>query len=372
MSKFGGGVTRFQIVLQRYSAGYELNDLGWLQRADEIMFRNWFALQYQHPNELLAAGVLQLQLRGATGRRTGCPTREGLNTNWHVQLPEPVVAATGASPSAISRDAATTIAPRAGARRSAATPSCDVWGGLRGRLAQAVTPFVFADRGGTTRGGAVGGGVEPSSITASRRASRRRCSFNYGGNVEDDQFYESYGAAGSDTTHYTFARLDQTTVERDGSHQLHGDAEPVVPVLRAALHFERNVRQPARAHDPRSVSLRGSLRAVPRDCEGAATARTAILDGFDYKQFHTNAVVRCEYRPGAAIFVVWQQGRFHDTGRPSDFQGMQDYEDLFALHPNNTFLIRRRTGSITNGRDVRGQTSEFRIQKRSRILNSEI
>ncbi|HEX6573814.1 MAG TPA: DUF5916 domain-containing protein, partial [Gemmatimonadaceae bacterium] len=44
VSKFGGGVTRFQSVLQRFSPGFETNDLGFQSRADQMMFRNWFAL----------------------------------------------------------------------------------------------------------------------------------------------------------------------------------------------------------------------------------------------------------------------------------------------------------------------------------------
>ena len=51
ISKFGGGVTRFQSVYQRFSPGFETNDLGFQQRADEQMFRNWFALQFQKPTK---------------------------------------------------------------------------------------------------------------------------------------------------------------------------------------------------------------------------------------------------------------------------------------------------------------------------------
>jgi len=50
--------------------------------------------------------------------------------------------------------------------------------------------------------------------------------------------------------------------------------------------------------------------------------------------------VRWEYRPGSAIFLVWQQGRFRNVDQASSFDGTRDFEDLFSLHPNNTFLIR--------------------------------
>ncbi|HMG00256.1 MAG TPA: DUF5916 domain-containing protein, partial [Gemmatimonadaceae bacterium] len=51
MSKFGGGFTRFQSVYQRFSPGFETNDVGFQPRADEQMFRNWFALQFNDPKK---------------------------------------------------------------------------------------------------------------------------------------------------------------------------------------------------------------------------------------------------------------------------------------------------------------------------------
>ena len=49
LSKFGGGVTRFQSVYQRFSPELEINDVGFLARADEQLFRNWFQLAYNTP-----------------------------------------------------------------------------------------------------------------------------------------------------------------------------------------------------------------------------------------------------------------------------------------------------------------------------------
>src|SRR5205814_42280 len=38
---------------------------------------------------------------------------------------------------------------------------------------------------------------------------------------------------------------------------------------------------------------------------------------FNFRQFHSNAVLRWEYRPGSALFLVWAQGRnsSDDNGR---------------------------------------------------------
>jgi hypothetical protein len=61
---------------------------------------------------------------------------------------------------------------------------------------------------------------------------------------------------------------------------------------------------------------------------------------FKSTQLRTNTVVRWEYRPGSTLFVVWTQGRQDDANRNPDQSWTRDYRDLFALHPDNTFLIK--------------------------------
>ena len=47
--KYGGGITRFQTAFERQSAGYELNDLGYLQRADHMVCATWASLVWNKP-----------------------------------------------------------------------------------------------------------------------------------------------------------------------------------------------------------------------------------------------------------------------------------------------------------------------------------
>jgi len=62
--------------------------------------------------------------------------------------------------------------------------------------------------------------------------------------------------------------------------------------------------------------------------------------GFNFKAFNSTTVLRWEYRPGSTLFVVWTQGRrdFAPAMGPRSLKG--DFEDLFGLHPNNTFLVK--------------------------------
>jgi hypothetical protein len=61
----------------------------------------------------------------------------------------------------------------------------------------------------------------------------------------------------------------------------------------------------------------------------------------DFKvfEFRSNLVVRWEYIPGSAVYLVWSQGRVGDetTGEP-DFG--KDMDALFDIEPHNVFLVK--------------------------------
>ena len=53
-----------------------------------------------------------------------------------------------------------------------------------------------------------------------------------------------------------------------------------------------------------------------------------------------NAVLRWEYRPGSALFLVWQQGRSDSENQRGNRSLGGDLDRLFGAHPDNTFLIK--------------------------------
>ncbi len=83
-SKFGGDVTRFQTVYQRFSPGFESNDLGYQQRADDQLFRNWFALQFNTPTALTQRVALNFNGYGEWTTE-GLMLGNGWNHNNHIQ-----------------------------------------------------------------------------------------------------------------------------------------------------------------------------------------------------------------------------------------------------------------------------------------------
>ncbi|HEU4700797.1 MAG TPA: DUF5916 domain-containing protein, partial [Gemmatimonadales bacterium] len=208
-SKFGGGITRFQSVYQRFSPGFETNDIGYQQRADQQLFRNWFSLQFQNPTKLYRKASLNFnaQERWSTD---GLAVGNGLNYNMHLQLPSMWWVHLGLN--------ANDLLPAYGDRDARGGPalrhskSASGWTGFQtdDRNALAYSVFTSWWKGDDGHSWGMDGGPGVSLRVSSQFSASMNV--NYSRNVDDGQFYESYGDVGSDTAHYTFARLDQTTV----------------------------------------------------------------------------------------------------------------------------------------------------------------
>jgi len=60
---------------------------------------------------------------------------------------------------------------------------------------------------------------------------------------------------------------------------------------------------------------------------------------FSVASLNANAVLRWEYRPGSALFVVWSQGRSFD-GDPARFDVASQTHDLFSAPATNVLLVK--------------------------------
>ena len=60
---------------------------------------------------------------------------------------------------------------------------------------------------------------------------------------------------------------------------------------------------------------------------------------FNYRSFRTTNVLRWEYKPGSALFVVWQQGR-EDTLEQGRFRFGRDFGGVFDAPGRNVFLVK--------------------------------
>jgi hypothetical protein len=77
---------------------------------------------------------------------------------------------------------------------------------------------------------------------------------------------------------------------------------------------------------------------VDENADGAADYTLGNPD-FNIREFRSNLVVRWEYKPGSALYLVWSQGRSAYLGDGS-FEMGRDLSGLFDLHPHDVFLIK--------------------------------
>jgi hypothetical protein len=81
------------------------------------------------------------------------------------------------------------------------------------------------------------------------------------------------------------------------------------------------------------------IYTVDPDGSGAAPAFTFADRDFNQRSLRGNAVVRWEYRPGSALFFVWQQRRF-DFVRNGEFDSGRDLSALWGSRPENVFVVK--------------------------------
>ncbi|HUF26210.1 MAG TPA: DUF5916 domain-containing protein [Gemmatimonadaceae bacterium] len=328
VSKFGGGITRFQTVYQRFSPGFEINDVGFLTRADEQLLRNWFAFQFNRPTR--AYRRMFLNFNQWTGwNAAGMRTDFGVNWNGHVELPNTWWLHAGLGGNAIRATYSDRAARGGPAVRQ--SPSWEGWAGVEGDRRWTVIPVVFggawtADEG-ESRGYFFDTNVELRLST--RLSARFGPSFQSA--VRDKQWFRNFGDVGSDTTHYTFARLDQKTLSL--TTRLNYTHSPT-------LSFQFYAQPFISVGDYSNWTELDQPRAADRSARYRPYGDGADPGGLDFKQLRTNAVLRWEYRPGSALFVVWSQGREGFEPVAATFAPGRNLDDLFGLYPENTFLVK--------------------------------
>jgi hypothetical protein len=117
-------------------------------------------------------------------------------------------------------------------------------------------------------------------------------------------------------------------------------AQPFVSAGRYS-EFKRVDDPKAERYDDRFESLAYSRAddAVTLDVDADGVAEVFRDPDFNFKQFRSNTVLRWEYMPGSALFLVWSQGRDHFLGN-GDFDFQEDVRDLFGVAPENVFMVK--------------------------------
>lgn len=176
--------------------------------------------------------------------------------------------------------------------------------------------------------------------------SRQNSTAQYIRSVSDPLATNTFGKR------YVFASLHQTTLALDTraewtftpalSFQLYAQ-----PFVSAGQYYGfKEFLTPRKLDFAQYGSQRGTISrsstgayTVDPDGAGAAPSFTFGDPTFNIRNLRGNAVVRWEYRPGSALFFVWQQQRsgFEPVG---DFSASRDVGEIFRSVPTNVFLVK--------------------------------
>jgi len=160
---------------------------------------------------------------------------------------------------------------------------------------------------------------------------------------------------------YVFADLDQTTfaleARLDWTFSPHLSLQLYLQPYISAGDYSgyKAFRTPGRFDFDRFGACPGgdpSFVAVSYICEDDGVYRADIDGGagpapaiafanpdFAFRSLRGNAVLRWEYRPGSALYLVWQQDRASQL-QVGDFEFSRDFGALFREPARNVFLIK--------------------------------
>jgi hypothetical protein len=321
LAKIGGEYVRGNSNVQFKSPGFETNDVGFMRRADSRGMSNWIQFRSNRPNRWFRTRNLNLN-QWAGWNFDGDRLDLGFNVNSHYTLLNNWSFGGGFTLNLERIDDRLTRGGPAGlvdGYRSG-------WSYLSTDSRKPVALDLFAG-GGWTAHDSWFRDVEPALTFRPKPAFSLSAGVRFGRNVVSQQWVEEVERDGA--PHYVFGALDQTTIGLTG--RVNYTASPTLSVQ---VYVEPFVSAGDYANFQELIEGRARNFA-----DRWAPFPYAEDPDFNYKSFRTTNVIRWEYRPGSALFVVWQQGREESIAR-GDFRFGRDFGDIFGLPATNVFLVK--------------------------------
>ncbi len=327
--KTSGKLVRYQTSWQRQSPGFDVNDLGYLRRANQQSFNNWMGLSWRQPTRWYR------QLNGnfnAWGFWTsaGLPTERALNSNWHMNLPNNQWLHGGLTLTQMGGVYCDNCARGGPAFRL--SPEQNGFLGWQGDDRGSAVPMLFVNWSRGNEGRSHSYDVSPELQLNPLPQLQLDITGDWNLNHDDSQWLGNFKDA-SGATHYSFALLKQETRSL-GARVSYAMTPALSLQLYAAPFVSRgsygNVRELSTT--PRAPEYADRFVAY------APPSGTSM--GFDVLELRSTSVLRWEFRPGSTLFAVWTHGRDGFDGRYLDRPWRDEYDGLFALHPVNTVLVK--------------------------------
>ena len=328
--KYGGGVTRFETSVVRQSSGFEVNDIGFLRRADVMDWSTWAALSFRE-----ARGIYRwAQVNGnhwETWNTSGRRTENALNFNGHIGLKNNWDFHLGGTMNKLTPafcDRCTRGGPALRQSRGIFP-----WGGFNSDSRRLVSGGFWVNLSRYDEGKSYGSSLSPYMNFRVSPQMQINVGTGFSRDHNNTQWLGNFVDSTTGVIHYSFAHLYQRTVSMNTRINY-----TATPDLTFEFYGEPFVSK-GQYSNVREVSTTPDADSYDARFRGYTPPANTRLE-FKATQFRSNAVVRWEYRPGSTLFVVWAHGR-DGTRNPSlDRSWSRDYRDLFSVHPDNTFLIK--------------------------------
>ena len=323
LSKIGGQRVRFNSEFGFKSPGFDLNDIGFLRRADERWMSNWFQVRSEKPNRWFRNRYLNFN-QWSVWNFDGDLIFGGGNVNASVTLLNNWAMGGGYNVQPRGFDDRLTRGGPGGYSEG----FNNFWSWLNSDPRRRVSIDMFNGGGWDGQGSWFRDNeltvtvrpISPLTVTTGGRLNRR---FN------EHQWIENVTDADA-RDRYAFGRIDQTTVAFTQRINY-----TMTPNLSLQLYAEPFVS--SGSYDRFSELVQG--RSLDIATRYAPYAYGGDDPDFNKKSFRTTNVLRWEYRPGSTLFVVWQQARTNEDV-PGGFRFGRDVRDIFGVAPKNVFLVK--------------------------------
>ena len=319
--KISGQRYRFSSNASYKTPGFDINDLGFQSRADEISISNWHQVTWDQPGKYVRRKNINFN-QWAGWNLDGDMRFSGGNINSHWTFANNWTIGSGMNYNARAFNDRLTR----GGPGGYVNPNWNQWGYLdtdnRRRVMANFSGGWFNDMHGSWNWNASLGATWRPAASVSARAS-----VGYSRNHAESQWVKNLTDTAGVERH-VFGLLDQSTVNL--SARVNYTITPELTVQIFAQPF-------VSTGDYGSFKDLVNGRALDYAARYGPSAYSGNPD-FNVLSFRTTNVVRWEYRPGSVVFVVWQQGRdgFAEDGR---FR-FSSVGDVFEADATNVFLVK--------------------------------
>jgi hypothetical protein len=326
LEKQGGGITRFNSSAWYMTPGFEINDLGFRRRSDEMGGSMWLGLRPVKPVGVFRIANLNANAWGFANT-AGMLLGNGGNVNGFGEFRNFWSAYGGIGVNNVGR--AYSDRDARGGPALYLPPRINMWSGWTGDRRKNITPQAGLNAGRRLDGRGSNWNVYTGGTARVGSQFNGSLNVSYSRNIDDQQWIGNFVDAG--VTSYTFARLYQTTSSI--TMRLNYTITPTLsvesylqPFVSTGQYTDWRALDDGKAVDPAQRFVSYTARGNP--------------SGFRFGQLRTNNVVRWEYRPGSVLFFVWTQARDAADTDPDQFGVTRGYGAVFGRRPDNVFLVK--------------------------------